>query len=359
MVRDQGPDLEKKKKRRGKKKQHEHVPPDRTPEELFAGVSGTTGRPNVIQDKLDRRLWKCNKSKILDLSCAVASNAFRFDFTAVPQEVFSNAKLSSTLRELWLTNNKIPVITYEIRALRSLRVLGLGGNKLTSLPPDIGALPGLERLCAENNMISSLPAEITNLKQLRELRLDNNKLNSFAEITGMRSLQRLGLSSNKLTMIPRDIRQMTNLSELDLDNNKIEEVPGEMSRLGMSLQQLGLASNLLAEKPAFLDEMENLVIVRLEGNRAPGFVVKDPNSGEVLQGVNVPVRHDGFLQLKTGGRDLEGHLSSAKDYNMEGGLFATEMFTDMREILQARVHASNKAKAKVTAAVAKKQGPVG
>jgi Leucine-rich repeat (LRR) protein len=335
----------KKKNRRGKKKKDEYTPKHYTPEQLFSGVDKETGRSNVIQDKLDRRLWKCSKSKMLDLSCSAASNAFRFDFSALPQEIFS-PKIASTLRELWLTNNKISVTTYEIRALRSLRVLGLGGNQLTALSPDICALTELERLCAENNMISSLPADITNLKKLKELRLDNNSIRSFAEVTGVRSLQRLGLSSNKITLIPREIRQMTNLAELDLDNNKIEELPSEISRLGMSLQQLGLASNLLAEKPAILDEMENLVVVRLSGNRAAGFVVKDADSGEILQGVNVPVRHDGFLQLRTGSGDLEGHLPSAKDYNMEGGLFATEMFTDMREILQARVNASNKAKAK-------------
>ena len=230
----------------------------------YKSVDEESGRLQLVQNKIDARLAKAAKTSILDFSASRAAAAFRFDFNAFPREVFN---VCVSLRELWLTNNAISILTADIRALSNLTTLGLGGNQLTGLPSDIGALKNLERLFLDRNNISSIPSEVAELKKLVEIRLDHNHLHHAPEIAALRNLRRIGLSFNKFVDIPAGICRLSNLIELDLDNNQIEEVPVELTRLKMTLQQLGLANNLLGEKPVFLDNMANLRIVRLSGNR--------------------------------------------------------------------------------------------
>jgi Leucine-rich repeat (LRR) protein len=48
---------------------------------------------------------------------------------------------STELRELWLCNNKLPVVPPKIRDLQHLQTLSLRGNQLHSICPEIGLLP--------------------------------------------------------------------------------------------------------------------------------------------------------------------------------------------------------------------------
>lgn len=302
------------KKTRTKQKKAQTVAAPSYDRNDYQSTDEMTGRLQLIQNKLDARISKSEITNILDLSASRAQNAFRFDFTSVPTETFN----MSSLKELWLTNNKIPVLTHEICALTNLKTLGLAGNQLTGLPPDIGALQKLERLFVDRNMISSIPLEIAHLKKLVELRLDHNHIHHFPEIAGLRSIRRLGLSYNKISKVPAEISRLSNLIELDLDNNQISELPQELARLRMTLQQLGLSNNLLGEKPAFLDQLPELCIVRLSGNRRKSFDSADPTTGEALLGANMPVRHDGFKKT-----NVEGHLACAQDYNLDSSLFGS------------------------------------
>jgi len=300
-----------------------------------------SGRLKLVQAKMSARIAKSKKTRILDFSTSKAPNAFRFDLVSVPREVYTEE--FSGLRELWLTNNRISVLTYELRMLSNITTLGLSGNQLSTLPPDIGALKNLERLFVDRNILASIPPQIGELKKLTELRLDHNHIHHFpAEITGIRSLRKLGMSFNKLVRVPAEVCQLSNLIELDLDNNQIEELPQQLARLRMTLQQLGLANNLLGGKPAFLAKMSVLQIVRLSGNRQPGVSgsIVDPESGQEMLGVNIPVRHDGFRNT-----NVPGHLACGADYNLSASLFGSELLSsDHRRRLRNRKQMATSAK---------------
>jgi Leucine-rich repeat (LRR) protein len=250
-------------------------------------VDAGSGRLQLVESKFNVRVAKASKTNILDLSSSRALNSFKFEFTSGPREIFGSSMRS--LRELWLTNNKIPVLTGEIRAMTNLRTFGLGGNELTGIPSEITSLQNLERLFLDRNKIASIPPQIGQLLRLVELRLDHKHIHHFPEITGIRSLKRLGLSFNKLSKIPPEIRRLANLTELDLDNNQISELPQNLGHLRLSLKQLGLSNNQLAEKPTFLDQMPKLCIVRLSGNRKSGYTSKDQATGEAMLAANIPV----------------------------------------------------------------------
>jgi hypothetical protein len=307
------------------------------PKNYYAGeLDEVTGRPLLIQDKFEARLKKAQLTNMLDLSCSTDANGFHFHFSSIPSEVYMTFHLSN-LSQLWLTNNKISHITYEVRCLKNLKTLGIAGNLLTSLPADIGELPKLERLLAGGNQLATIPDSLRNLRKLKELRLDNNRITFVAPaVFDLLALVRLGLSGNRLSEIPVEIRRLTKLVELDLDNNQLTAVPPELARLKVTLRQLGLSSNMLAEEPDFLKGM-SLDVLRLTGNREAGYEIKDPVTDEVMEGVNVPVRHDGYLQLKTkGNKHLEGHLLQAQDYNADAALVGTELHSELRGLLAAR-----------------------
>ena len=60
----------------------------------------------------------------------------------------------------------------------------------------------------------------------------------------------------------------------------------------------GLAFNRFATIPEVVSELTSLDVLRLEGNRC--HVEKDAETGEEQRVFNIPMRHDGFCELRTG-----------------------------------------------------------
>lgn len=287
------------------------------------------GNEDHLELKLKKRVKKAGASGRLDLA---STPNCRFRFKKVPSAVYAafglkdedNKHKSGTLkgasastdgsssspstasqaavplRELWLSNNSVSILTREIYSLKRLETLCLSSNNLSVMPSTIGDLPELRRLLLSGNKITSVPSDIARLKHIEEIRLDANRLSEFPLVlTELTTLRRLGLSQNRIgPSIPSQVRKLGNLVEMDLDHNSIENLPRGIVFLRRTLQQLGLAFNRFASVPQVVSELTALDVLRLEGNRS--YVQKDPETGEEQRVFEVPMRHDGFCELRTG-----------------------------------------------------------
>ena len=317
--------------------------------------SMTKGKMRELKKRLDqkvnKRISNAEKSGILDLS---STYNFSFDFETIPAVVYStfgvaksvdndgekqeihrtkqvDASTGRALKQLWLSKNLITTVSFEIQSLIHLTTLSLSHNHLSSIPAEIGSLHNLRRLFLDSNKLTGLPAHIVKLGNLEELRLDRNSFPMFPlEISMLRNLIRLGLSGNDIESVPGDIMYLTKLIELDLDENKLSSLPDSVSRLSPTLQVLGLALNHFSEIPKCVHELANLDILRLHGNRSADYEVVDKETGFVTEGKHIPVRHDGYLEYRSGhtiigenGKEehtvemLEGYLEESIMQNRE------------------------------------------
>ena len=85
------------------------------------------------------------------------------------------------------------------------------------------------------------------------------------------------------------------------------------------------------------------------GNRRGGYEVRNRESGLVMEGVNTPVRHDGYLELATRVKKtkengevfaetipLEGHIEKSKLYNVVSARWYNDPSNVQKQLLQAR-----------------------
>ena len=266
-------------------------------------------------------------------AAATAATAATTTTTAVSATVASSSSAAASsvgLRELWLSKNAISVLTRELYSLPSLQVLCLSDNNLTSVPSSIGDISTLRRLILNGNKITSVPADIMRCQKLEEIRLDNNRLSEFPLcLTELRNLVRLGLSRNKIgPTIPAQVRKLRKLMELDLDHNAITTVPSTLVFLRHTLQQLGLSYNRLSAVPECIKELTKLDIFRIQGNRV--HKEKNADTGTEETHYEIPTRHDGYLELRTGEHVVdEAGISSHVIHKLPGYLEESFLYNQM------------------------------
>ena len=123
----------------------------------------------------------------------------------------------------------------------SLRDLYLSNNKIPSIPDTFFQLQKVTTLWLSNNRIAStIPTKFGMMTQLQELDLESNLLNGPipTELYSLANLQTLYLHDNVLTgSISPLISQMTSLTILDLDTNYISgELPSEIGLMSQLSQ---------------------------------------------------------------------------------------------------------------------------
>lgn len=134
----------------------------------------------------------------------------------------------SNLKELDLSENKLPRIPEVLFSLLNLVRLNLSNNQITELSPNIELLMSLESLILSRNEIAALPSTICKLSKLRRLYLNDNKLNFDgipAGIGKLNSLEIFSASGNLLEMIPESLCRCAALKRLDLSSNKLITLP--------------------------------------------------------------------------------------------------------------------------------------
>lgn len=159
-------------------------------------------------------------------------------------------RVSATLRNLDLSNNRITGLPSNIANFRSLKTLNLAGNRLTSLPPGLGQLQKLETLILSGNLLRSIPDSLANLKNLKEIDLSGNKIGKFPMVlTQNRKLDVVNLSGNSITSVPDSEGEMNieslQVTELNLNANQIASVSKQIAKCPR-LKTLRLEENCLS-----------------------------------------------------------------------------------------------------------------
>lgn len=176
-------------------------------------------------------------------------------------------RLTSNLRTVDLSGNKIEVLPASVGNFLLLKSLTLNANRLASLPSEIGKLKKLETLSLNGNRIQQLPPTVGQLKALRTLSLSGNQITEFPSGLGtLRHLDLLDLSRNKIRNVPAAVSELQTI-EINLNQNQISGLSEEVS-LCPRLKVLRLEENCLelsSIPPSVLKDSQ-VSLFSVEGN---------------------------------------------------------------------------------------------
>lgn len=173
------------------------------------------------------------------------------------------SKVSSTLKELYVSKNEVPKIE-EIEHLHNLLILELGSNKLRVME-NLNNLSNLQELWLGRNRIRSI--NLCGLKCIRKISLQSNRLTSMIGLQDCIALEELYLSHNGVSKM-EGLSSLVNLRVLDVSSNKLTAVEDIESLTG--LEDLWLNSNQIASldglELALTGSKDKLTTIYLEHN---------------------------------------------------------------------------------------------
>ncbi|KAJ1104029.1 hypothetical protein NDU88_001444 [Pleurodeles waltl] len=151
------------------------------------------------------------------------------------------------------------------RLTSNLRTIDLSDNKIETLPQIMGAFSLLKNLNLNHNKLSALPAELCKLKKLETLHLNNNRLTRLpADFGQLSALKTLSLSGNQFRTVPVQLCSLRHLNVVDLSKNKIQSVPDEVA--GLQAIELNLNQNQISQISVQISHCPRLKVLRLEEN---------------------------------------------------------------------------------------------
>ncbi|XP_030247597.1 leucine-rich repeat-containing protein 57 [Sparus aurata] len=165
-----------------------------------------------------------------------------------------------------LTAKGLQEFPEELQRLTSnLRTVDLSGNKIEVLPASIGNFLQLKSLTLNSNKLTCIPGEISKLKKLETLCLNGNRIQQLPPTLGqLKALRTLSLSGNQFSEFPSGLGTLRHLDLLDLSRNQIQNVPAEVSEL--QAIEINLNQNQISILSAAVATCPRLKVLRLEEN---------------------------------------------------------------------------------------------
>ncbi|XP_068194705.1 leucine-rich repeat-containing protein 57 [Antennarius striatus] len=165
-----------------------------------------------------------------------------------------------------LTGKGLQEFPEELQRLTSnLRTVDLSGNKIEVLPAAIGNFLQLKSLTLNSNRLFDIPSEISKLKKLETLSLNGNRIQQLPSTLGqLKTLRTLNLSGNQISEFPSGLGTLRHLDLLDLSRNKIQNVPSEVSEL--QAIEINLNQNQISVLSPEVSACPRLKVLRLEEN---------------------------------------------------------------------------------------------
>ena len=173
-----------------------------------------------------------------------------------------NISTLTSLKQLYLVNNKINKITEEIGNLKNLKLIELGANRIRVIE-NIDNLINLESMWIGRNKITNIN-NLNNLTNLRILSLQANRITVIENLEGLINLEELYLSENGITVIA-NLDKLNKLKILDLSFNKIKKLENMKT---LNLVEFWGNNNLIDnfEEIEGIKHMNNLNTLFLDGN---------------------------------------------------------------------------------------------
>lgn len=140
------------------------------------------------------------------------------------------------LTHLYLGNNFIDSLPYELSEVSTLTYLELARNKLRKFSGHIGKFTKLKHLDLSENNLHYLYKGFEHFESLETLKLEKNNLHLLPKgITSLTKLKLLDISHNQLKRLPKETGNLTGIEILDLSHNHLKSLPsGIITLTGLS-----------------------------------------------------------------------------------------------------------------------------
>ncbi|KAB8028495.1 leucine-rich repeat domain-containing protein [Fluviispira multicolorata] len=192
------------------------------------------------------------------------------------------------LRELWLQDNKISIISDSFANLTGLKVLDLSKNNITEIPDSFFRLTNLTVLNLNRNKLKMIPESIAQLKNLEKLYLNGKSRKTLKN----KCLSFFGLQNGEITTIPESLTTLSKLRVLDLSYNLISDIPDSFYNLS-NLGELDISYTLVRILPDFLLDERFKINVYFEGTQFEHTLRVNKHVGKVYE--DCYIRKTGLL----------------------------------------------------------------
>lgn len=211
-----------------------------------------------------------NKIKELNNSISIYNSLVELNLennliSNIEENIFNKFTL---LRNFNLSKNLINFIPENLFLYNiSIISLNLSYNKLSSIPLSLIKCNKLQFLYLNNNNLTTLLNKIfLLLTNLIKLTLNNNQLNEItSSLFNIKTLKYFDISNNNIKIIPEEINNWTNLEYLNISFNSITILPNNISSL-TNLEVFDLEHNLIETIPPSISALTKLKKFNLSYN---------------------------------------------------------------------------------------------
>lgn len=182
---------------------------------------------------------------------------------------FEDAFTTDHASTIYVSNQELTELPYNIDELTDLRVLRFSNNNVSSFPLSFSQLSTLEELYFGYNNIDALPYDMSNFYQLRVLEGYVNNITFLPpSFTQMYRLENINLSFNNIYLLPDEIHRLTALRVLDMRANALSSLPENITQLP-ELRHLDIGDNAITQLPEDLSGWVQLRELEIDGNPLP------------------------------------------------------------------------------------------